>query len=775
MGGTVLPPRRLHAISTVSAPGTSSVGVGGSQLGCAELVHCGPSIIILFVDLRRRSWERNASWGGDVVRRFLGIIVLVLSWTSLIWAQEALPLLRVEVAGNEHVSREEIVAASGLKVGEPTDASRIRSAAEKIQQLGYFAQVVPSMDIKDDQIIAQFTVREFPVIERVVLVGVPEVETGTLWAVLRSWLIDAPQVSESKIRSILRDYDIDRGEVLNVAKLSKALEKVVETYRERDVATVDIGEPTLGAELVIEIRELPVLGNRVSGLDTVPEEEALRLIDVPEGKVGRMSQIQGSYRALMGSVYFSRVDVEGEPGQGGVWLHWKLEERTVLPSPARVSKIELTGLQTLSQERVAGRLLELPSGEVSNYQALQALAPVHDYLLREGFFMLAMDSNLEGDVLHVRLKEGVLGEITATGNTRTSERVIRRVLELREGEVLTEARLSRAEQSLMALGYFADVVLQPEWVGDAVSLLVEVEEIERLGHIRGAMTYSPQEKGIVGNLEYAQKNLMGTAQDVSVSLARGLTETGSTTWSLGYRGHAFPVYNLVETDLYRREEEGTLTLGGEFMLSYPLAPYWSLRTTFLSERAWETEEGQQLDPRTAVRVGVTFSDRDSPIFPRRGSQLSLWLEKAGTFAPGAEYLSGLASISRYWPLDVDTPLWEGRAALAQRLLVRTGWDLPSRYKFALGGVDTVRGVTAVTVDGLALANTELRFELAPGFAVAGFWDVGTALTEPHAVSSVGVELSAHIAGMYVRLSMAWPDDRPPSWVPVFEFGMSPMF
>ncbi len=710
------------------------------------------------------------------MRRFLAVVFLVvLSGTPLAWAREALPLLRVEVAGNERIAQREIIAATGLKEGEPTDASRIRLAAQSIEEMGYFGRVVPDMEVVDDQIVARFTVVEYPVIESITLLGVPQLETGTLWAALRSWFAEGPRVPESRIRSILRDHDISPGKVLNAVSLRTALEKVLETYRERDVVTVEIGQVIPGEELVIEIVELPVLGHRLRGLSTVPEEEVRGLIDVPEGKVGRLSEIQDALRALTRSVYFSHVDVELQAGDGGVWLHWVLEERQLLAEPAAVSAIVLSGVQALPYERVAGRVGEVPSGEVGNYEALRALAPAHDYYLREGYFMLALDSELDGDVLRVRLREGALGEIILTGNTRTSDRVVMRVLELREGEFLTEARLSRARQSLMGMGYFSDVQLVPEWVEDALTLTVTVKEMERLGHIRGAMTYSPQEKGIVGNVEYAQKNLLGTAQDVSLSLARGLTGTGSTTWSLGYQGHAFPVYNLLSVDLYRREERGTLTLGGEFMVSYPLAPYWSLRTTLLSERSWEAAEGTPVGQRTAVRMGVSFSDRDSPIFPRRGQQLSVSLEKAGTFAPGAEYLSLLASVSRYWPLDVDTLLWEGRAALAQRLLVRTGWDLPSHYRFTLGGVDTVRGATATTVGGLALLNTELRFELAQGFAVAGFWDVGTALTKPHSVSSLGMEISAHIAGMYVRISMAWPDDRPASWVPVFEFGMQPMF
>ncbi len=711
------------------------------------------------------------------MRGFLVILAVVVCWIALGLAQESLPLLRVDVEGNDRISQREIIAATGLEEGDPVDASRLRRAAQSVEQMGYFARVVPDMSVEAEHIVAKFTVVEYPVMERITLLGLPEIATGTLWAALRSWLTEPPRVPESRIRSILRDHDIRPGNVLNAVQLRKALEKILEAYQERDVVTVQIGQVTPGEELIIEIQELPVLGNRVSGLRTVPEEEALRRIEVPIGELGRRSQIQASLVALMRLGYFDMVDVVPEQGEAGVWLHWKLEERSFLTEPTDLARIELVGVEALPEEQVLGRLGDLQPGEVGNFQVLQALGPVYEYYSREGYFLVRMVGEVVEDVLQVRVHEGRLGDTAVEGNTRTADQVILRVLGLRDGEVLTEARLAQARQGLMALGYFSDVQVDPKWdeEDDAVALTVRVKELERLGHIRGAMSYSPQEKGIVGNVEYAQKNILGTAQDVSLSLARGLSETGSTTWSLGYTGYAFPVFNMVKGDLYRRESGGRLTFGGEATLSYPLAPYWSLRTTVLTERSWSVQDMTPLQPRTAVRAGVTYSDRDSPVFPRRGHHMSFSVEKAGTFAPGAEYLMVRGDLTRYWPVDVDTWVWEGRAALAQRVMVRGGWDLPSGFRFSLGGVDSVRGAQSTTVSGMALVNTELRFELAQGFTLAAFWDVGTALTKPVGKSSVGAELSAQIAGMFVRLIMAWPDDRDPSWVPMFEFAMSPMF
>ena len=77
-------------------------------------------------------------------------------------------------------------------------------------------------------------------------------------------------------------------------------------------------------------------------------------------------------------------------------------------------------------------------------------------------------------------------------------------------------------------------------------------------------------------------------------------------------------------------------------------------------------------------------------------------------------------------------------------------------------------------DRLGLFNGEFRVEVAQGSWIALFGDFG-ATWDGSVKASLGVELAASVAGMFVRLSLAWPSDRDPTWVPAFEFGMSPMF
>ncbi len=711
--------------------------------------------------------------------RSLAVLVLLAAGATGALAQE-FAVGRVEAVGNVHVPAKEILSATGIQAGQVATRSQVLAAEEAIRKLGYFSQVKAELAFEGDVVVVRFRVVEYPKLERITFEGLPPAPKGK--GTLLSWFQEALRggyrPGETKLREILTDKGIKKGEVLNVVKLEVAIAALVEEYRKADLATVQIVPDLRGGELVIRVEELPVAGHRFVGLSTVPEEEARKLITVPVGETGRISAIQTSLGALGRSVFFSSGGVGAELGEGGVWLVWTLTERVLLPRPAPVTGINLVGITTFPPKRVQGRVGSLPPGQVTNYDVLRALAPVYDLYRREGLFMVEfVGEGIEGGQLRVLVKEGRISRIEVAEGTRTAGWVIERVLGLQPGELLTEGRFTAARQALMALGYFQDVVLEPRWAADELVLRVTATDVEKLGSITGNLAFSPQEGGIVGQLTYSQKNLLGRAIDLALSLDQGLLGSAGTTWSLSFVSHSFPVFDRVSLDLYRREsgeDPRTVTAGGSASVAYPLAPYLDLSLGLTSEQAWELPAWTLLDPRTSVELGFIYDDRDNPFFPRTGSRGRASVEKAGTFAPGVEYLTVKGELARFVPADFPWLLGDRRAVLAWRALARWGLDLPERYRFTLGGVDSVRGAKGVTTDRYGLFNAEFRIEIAQGSWIALFSDFG-ATWDGTVKASAGVELAASVAGMFVRLALAWPNDRDPTWVPAFEFGMSPMF
>lgn len=702
-------------------------------------------------------------------------ICVFLAFVGFLALAQTFPVERLEIVGNTNIPTAEILGKLGFKVGDTVDRDKVLAGAKALKDMGYFAQVTPEVTLEDGKVVVRYRVVEHPKIREVVILGVPAEPRGgkTLWSWIAIWfsqLFSPPQVYEGKVREILHNHGIKPGEVLNSTKLEEGLRAALEEYQKKDLWTVQVAEVVPGERLVIRFAESPVVAHEIRGLSTVPKEEAQRLIAVPVGQVGRISQIRESLRRLSRSVYFSQATVTPEAEGLGVRLVWEVTERVILPEPAFLQGLSVEGVTILSPDKVQALVGSLPAGLATNFQVLEILRPLFDYYQREGYFLVELAGEVQEGVFKIRVREGELGRIEVKGNARTADWVIRRVLGLRPGQILNEARLAVARQSLMALGYFSEVTLTPTWEGEKVVLTVEVKELEKLGSIQGSVSLSPEAGGLVGNLSYSQKNIFGTAQDLSLTFSRGLTKSQETTWTLGYTGRSFPVFTQVQLELYRKQEESRLTLGGRLEVSYPLADYLNLTLGFTSETSTKLPD-EPLPPRNVFSLGVVFDDRDSPFFPRTGQKNQVSLEKAGTFAPGVEYLSARAELSRFWPVD----LAEHRCALAVRALSRVGFDVPPEYRFTLGGVDSVRGAKKVSTDRMLLLNAEFRVELAQGAWFAPFFDFGLDLRTGTVKAAPGLEVAVNLGGMFVRLSASWPSDREPTWVPAFEFGMSPMF
>ncbi len=291
------------------------------------------------------------------------LLVFGLGWACLAAAQ-AFVAGRIEVVGNVHITAREILAAVPFKAGDTVTREQVLAARDAILDLGYFSEVSPELAFEEgDLIVLRFRVVEFPKIGHVAIEGVPPAPKGkgTLWSWIQAALA-APPVTEARVREILADHGIKSGQVLNRKKLEQGLQAVLEEYRNKDIATVQIGNVIPGEELVIEIQELNVVGHRFQGLSMVPEEEARKLVAVPVGALGKMSAIQASLAQLTRSVFFAEANLTAEPAEDGLVLVWQLKERVLLPTPMELKGIALAGVKAFPAEHMQARLAPLPSG-----------------------------------------------------------------------------------------------------------------------------------------------------------------------------------------------------------------------------------------------------------------------------------------------------------------------------------------------------------------------------------------------------------------------------
>ena len=721
------------------------------------------------------------------MRRSLLLILGCLLVVGLSVAAANFPLIvsGISIDGNVKIKTSDIVKAIAFHAGDEITSDQLKAASQAVYDLGWFSDVIPEVD---DTGMVTFKLTENPMVKKIEITGNVNTEP---FSILGFTLFRARIMTSDKARSILRDNGVKTGKVLNNNSLKDGLQAVIDAYDKKGYALIMIGKVTPGETLGIQIIEGRVTANVISGLSTVPEALAEDMIDLPLNECLKKAAIQRVMSNLQGSVYFSNVDVK--PQQGGtpdsVRLLWTLTERGLIDTPITISGIDLSGVTLFPRQIAEGAIGDIPQGEIDNYGLLQGLQGLFNLYYRNGYVMVRFaPGQVANGRLPLTVEEGKIGTIDISGNDHTKTYVIEKVFGIKPGDILNKNLLAVSYQGLMALKYFNAVNVTPEWSGDSVALSVSVVENAKLGGINGSVAFSPESGGLVGKLDYSQKNLLGTGQDLSFSFSRGLVNDQSATWDVGYSTVAFfRAFNRVGVDFYRKSDEKTdsegntttfLSLGGTGSVSYPVMDYTNLSLSYKHETVSASDD-PAWHPIDSITTGLGYDDVNNPHFPTSGNRRSLTLEKAGGFAPGPEYAKLNLGWVHFAPVYINLPFISERdQVLAVRLAGGWGVNIPFSQAYDLGGPGTIRGTSASQVQRLAYANFEYRLAVVEGLTGTLFVDTGVSLDHVNlsaAKGSFGIEFGIEAAGMYVRLDMAWVLGPNMGWVPHFDFGFSPMF
>jgi outer membrane protein insertion porin family len=253
----------------------------------------------------------------------------------------------------------------------------------------------------------------------------------------------------------------------------------------------------------------------------------------------------------------------------------------------------------------------------------------------------------EGQPSHVRM-------VGIVGNKATREKVIRREIDVREGDRFKRSALVRSRDDLMRLGFFEEVL--PDFAAAEstdVDIIFKVKE-KTVGTASAGAGYTGQ-GGLTGFVEIGHSNVLGNGQSLQLHLERGAKRSDyslsftepwfrDTPTLLGFSAFTF----RRELDLYREARRG-----GSVRIGRPLrwpdfsrgAISYSLEDVTIDQLADTLSVTDSLTlngiplgqgVRTSS-VTATFlrNSADHPLYPKRGSRLSLTSEFAGGAFGGA--------------------------------------------------------------------------------------------------------------------------------------------
>jgi outer membrane protein insertion porin family len=417
-----------------------------------------------------------------------------------------------------------------------------------------------------------------------------------------------------------------------------------------------------------------------------------------------------------------------------------------------------------------------------------------------------------------RITEGTrfrVGRVNIAGNTKTKDKVIRREIPLKPGDMFNSVELDTTKARLNNLQYFSDVQVNGSPGGAGyrdVNVLVEERSTGQVGVGLGFSSID----SIVGFLTLEQANFdlfnpwnfTGGGQRFSTSLRIGserseasisLVEPWFMDRQLALGTELFYKQSTYFSDWYEQTNAGFAV-----SLRKPLGPKSSIRGEYRIENVEidsEIDSTDYIDEnfpgdngsnselsqekiggdflRSALAVNYVYDSRDSGILPRSGHKIDLGLTYAG-LGGDVDTFTLSAQGQKYWNLK-----WDGILSVNGELAFvdSVGDDeIPVFERMFLGGGRTLRGFefrdvgprdTGYTDDvyggnSLGYVTLEYTIPIIESVRAAVFFDTGfvnedswdPSPSDLYSDVGLGIRLRLPISPMPLALDYAFPVSSP---------------
>ena len=177
-----------------------------------------------------------------------------------------------------------------------------------------------------------------------------------------------------------------------------------------------------------------------------------------------------------------------------------------------------------------------------------------------------------------RLENGpqrFIARIEISGNVRTRDYVVRRELKLSEGDAFNMVLAEASRKRLLRTGFFKTVELKPERAPEPERINLQVVLVEQeTGDLSFGLGYS-QNAGVIGDVSYSERNIMGTGLAGKVKLELGERRYGA---EIGLTDPRFlGSNNAAGVDVFYRDTDRTVQSsykeqrwGGSVRLGIPI-------------------------------------------------------------------------------------------------------------------------------------------------------------------------------------------------------------
>ena len=572
----------------------------------------------------------------------------------------------IQVVGNQRVEANTVASYLLIAPGDPYSDQRIDLSIKTLFRTGLFADV--AIEPRDGNILIR--VVENPIINRVIIEG-------------------NKSLKEDKITD---EIEAEPRALFTRSSVQADVQRIIELYRQsgRFAATVSpkvIQQPQNRIDLVFEITEGPVTGVKqinFIGNKEFSDRDLRKEIVTAESSwykffssndnydPGRLQFDQEQVRNFYtdrGFADFRVVSAVAEltPDQEDFYITFTLDEG----EEYTWGDIEVeTELETLNETFLRG-IVPIRPGDIYKSSVIESAIETLTFATgTSGYAFVdiqpAIRRNRETKTVDVtfEISEGprvYIDKINIVGNTTTLDYVVRRELELAEGDAFNRILLDRSRLNVRRLRFFEDVEITETQGSAADRAIVEVKVKEQpTGELAFSAGFSSQDAFLV-DLSVTQRNLRGRGQ-----LLRFLIQASSNrrTIDLQFQEPRFlgrnlsaglnvfdTTFDFLEEAGFRQSRRGaTLTFGFPLTQNTQLLARYSLRNEEVDVPAGtcipvpegqvipvnnsslcDAETGGDPEDRISSILGYTFiwDRRNDPITPTGGFNLSFTQDFAG--------------------------------------------------------------------------------------------------------------------------------------------------
>ncbi len=661
---------------------------------------------------------------GDVVLFVFLLIGALCCGTEVFAAPDEIMVAEIEVSGNLRVSEMAVANTLGLIQGETYPYEEVRSGLRRIYATGFFEDVRLLTEETEQGHALVIEVVERPVVGAIRITGEHrKIDKGDIRKVV---VLGVGSSLEERLvfESIAAIDSLYKDKGYYVAKVDHEVEPVNEStvalvFNIDEGAKVKVGEITiegnrsLSSKAVRDVMETKEKGwiNRKDYNPQVFEEDRARIESL---------YTDNGFRAAR--VVSQDVDIDKEKGRANLKITIEEGRRTYV---RRVDVVleSVPDTKPALSEAILARGIELGRGTpFSQDDYNRTLENLYSVLGDQGFVYARIEpeETEDGDsldlVLRVEPERAVrVQRILIEGNETTFDKVIRRELLIKPGDILRRSLLERSHREVFNLGYFEDVQISSRLANEEgdVDLVFGIKE-RQIGAANVGAGYS-EEFGLTGFLEFSHNNIGWFSNFPYLGLGKG--QTINLRWEFGklaqielsYRDPwfrdrptlvGFDIYDTKsEYDTYTQKRDG---FGLVFGRRLPYIDYSRVYVRYsLERRELEPDKDRASEALKAQAGKITTSSTiltfvrnsvDNPFFPRTGSRAKMTCEFAGGLLGGnTAYQSYILENSNFLPV----PLLSSTLVLRTRIgvvdeLGSEGY-IPIYERFRLGGT-TVNGV-----------------------------------------------------------------------------------